>query len=169
MDEEDLPVYNEKVDIWSVGTVVFESVTGFQPFLADSAADMAALISSRMQAHDSRGVPEFIARHSLSADLEDFLLSCFTLDPEQRLSAGQLLQHPWLTQVGKAAAEAAAEEAVIGREGVRRSVSLASGAMESAAQTCMRSRTSRMVGTSSQSGGGLVRQPTWGRDVGGGI
>jgi hypothetical protein len=168
MDERDLPVYDEKVDIWSVGAVLFEAVTGFQPFLADSAADMAALISTRMDALDGRGVPEFISRHGLPAALEDFLISCFKMDPQQRPSAEQLLQHPWLLQLGGAGPAVGVAEQPSGREGVRRSLSLASGALEATAQTCMRSRTSRMVGTSSQTGS-LGKQAAWGRDVGAGV
>jgi serine/threonine protein kinase len=100
MDEEELPTYNEKVDVWSVGALTFEAVTGFQPFLADGAADMAALIAARLAARDpDSGLPQFIARApGLSPECRDFMARCFEAAPEARPGAAELLAHPWLSQ-----------------------------------------------------------------------
>jgi serine/threonine protein kinase len=40
MAEEELPQYDEKVDIWSLGVVLIEAMTGRQPFLADCTKEM---------------------------------------------------------------------------------------------------------------------------------
>jgi serine/threonine protein kinase len=100
MDEEELPTYNEKVDVWSVGALTFEAVTGFQPFLADGAADMAALIAARLAARDpDSGLPQFIARApGLSPECRDFMARCFEAAPEARPGAAELLVHPWLAR-----------------------------------------------------------------------
>ncbi len=98
LDEADLPCYTSKVDVWSTGALLFESLTGHQPFLADSVADMAAVVGARLQARTPLGIPEFIALHKLSADCEDFLTLALTRDPQLRPSAAQLLHHPWIAR-----------------------------------------------------------------------
>lgn len=43
LSETEVPSYNEKVDIWSLGVIVFETLTGRQPFLAETYDDMTAV------------------------------------------------------------------------------------------------------------------------------
>ncbi|KIZ00183.1 hypothetical protein MNEG_7778 [Monoraphidium neglectum] len=100
MSEEELPVYDEKADIWSVGALLFEALTGFQPFLADGAAEMAAVVAARLEERDpDTGLPGFLARQpALSADAKDFLARCLEPRPEARPCAGDLLQHTWIAR-----------------------------------------------------------------------
>jgi serine/threonine protein kinase len=105
MDEEELPTYNEKVDVWSVGALTFEALTGFQPFLADGAADLAALVAARLAARDADSdLPAFIARApGLSAECRDFVARCLEADPAARPAAAELLAHPWIAGAAPAA------------------------------------------------------------------
>lgn len=41
LSETEAQSYTEKVDIWSLGVIVFEALTGRQPFLAENYDDMA--------------------------------------------------------------------------------------------------------------------------------
>ena len=91
-------MYTEKADLWSVGAIVYEAVTGRQPFLADGAAEMAAVVATRLAAVDSdSGLPAFIASApGLSDDCRTFSAACLVADPAMRPSAAELLLHPWL-------------------------------------------------------------------------
>ena len=105
LDEAELPAADEKADVWAVGCLAFEALTGRQPFLADGAAEMAAVVAARLAAVDAAtGLPAFIARlPGASAAAKDFVARCLAPRPEQRPGAAELLAHPWLAAAAAAA------------------------------------------------------------------
>lgn len=76
-------------DIWSLGCTVIELLTGFPPY--HEFADVTALF--RIVSDECPPLPP-----NLSADLEDFLRSCFNKDMHTRASADELLAHRWLVR-----------------------------------------------------------------------
>nr|WCD39453.1 Ste11-1 [Ganoderma boninense]VWO94206.1 STE/STE11/BCK1 protein kinase [Ganoderma boninense] len=82
--------YNSKIDIWSVGCVVFEMWTGQRPWLGQEA--MAVLIHL-YQTKQPPPVPVGIELSSLADDLR---LRCFAADPDLRPTAAELRKHPYL-------------------------------------------------------------------------
>ena len=74
-------------DIWSVGCIVIELLTGKPPYY--ELAPMAALF--RIVQDDYPPLPE-----GISQALRDFLLLCFQKEPVMRSSAEKLLRHAWL-------------------------------------------------------------------------
>ncbi|KAI0375277.1 Pkinase-domain-containing protein [Pilatotrama ljubarskyi] len=82
--------YNSKIDIWSVGCVVFEMWTGQRPWLGQEA--MAVLLRL-YQTKQAPPVPDGI---ELSALADDFRLKCFAADPDERPTASELRRHPYL-------------------------------------------------------------------------
>ncbi|EFJ41239.1 hypothetical protein VOLCADRAFT_119772, partial [Volvox carteri f. nagariensis] len=99
MSEEELPQYDEKADVWSLGVLTFEALTGCQPFLADTPAEMARLQRELLSQLDAAGSPWLFADcggrgHLLSREARSFLLEALQLDPINRSSAERLLQHP---------------------------------------------------------------------------
>ncbi len=64
----------------------YELLTGKAPFAASSAAKIIDAIRTR----------ELTYPKTLSQGARDFLAAALVRDPEQRASAEQLLQHPWI-------------------------------------------------------------------------
>lgn len=79
--------YDEKVDIWATGVLVYELLVGRPPFEVDDPQETARLImegsASRYPVHISQ-----LAR--------DFIAQALTKSPSERPSADELLQHGWL-------------------------------------------------------------------------
>lgn len=79
--------YDEKVDIWATGVLVYELLSGRPPFEVEDAKETARLI----MAGDVGKFPVHVSQHA-----RDFVLRSLSRDPAQRPTAGELLQHPWL-------------------------------------------------------------------------
>lgn len=80
--------YSTKVDMWSLGIVLYVLLSGYMPFPTDESGEE----------HVKRGrivfPPARFARVSHGA--KDLIQRLLMVDPEQRLSATQVLQHPWM-------------------------------------------------------------------------
>ncbi|THG99911.1 hypothetical protein EW026_g2548 [Hermanssonia centrifuga] len=82
--------YNSKIDIWSVGCVVFEMWTGQRPWMGKEA--MAVLLQL-YQTRQGPPVPQDVA---LSPLADDFRQKCFATKPDERPTASELRKHPYL-------------------------------------------------------------------------
>ena len=80
--------YNEKADIWSLGTLCYEMVVGTRAF---SGASMDELFQKVKKGTYSLPL-------TLSKEVVDFINSMLQQDPSQRLTANQLLSHDFLTK-----------------------------------------------------------------------
>ncbi|KAJ3271513.1 hypothetical protein HDV01_006564 [Terramyces sp. JEL0728] len=79
-------------DIWSVGCTALELFTGKPPFY--DLEPIAALF--RIASSDKIPYPK-----AISSYFEDFLDNCFQKDPNLRISASRLLNHPWMNSNSK--------------------------------------------------------------------
>jgi len=77
-------------DIWSLGCTILELITGSPPYF--ELGIHAAMYRIVQDANPP--IPD-----DISDKLKDFLANCFKKNPEERLSARQLLSHPWLIQM----------------------------------------------------------------------
>ncbi|CAN8179597.1 unnamed protein product, partial [Coccothraustes coccothraustes] len=82
--------YGPKVDIWSFGIVGIEMVEQEPPYWSRSPGTAQRLIATA-------GTPKLRHPKLLSALLRDFLSCCLQRDEEERWSAKELLQHPFVT------------------------------------------------------------------------
>jgi serine/threonine protein kinase len=85
----ELPTYSEKVDIWSVGVLVFELLSGKTPFEVDDISQTASNIMHNRRAPFPAG---------MSQECQQFVQAALTRDISSRPSAQQLLAQPWVQQ-----------------------------------------------------------------------
>ena len=82
--------YSSLVDIWSLGCLVYVLLTALVPFPGNSHQKMFA----RIKKGDYQKAP----LQSISKECQDFLHCCLQVDPENRITAAEALQHKWLTE-----------------------------------------------------------------------
>ena len=80
--------YNEKVDAWALGILLFEFLTGEPPFLSDT---QTKTFSRIMKAQ-----PDF--PEHISDGARDVITKLLVKDPAQRMTLAQLKEHPWMKQ-----------------------------------------------------------------------
>lgn len=81
-------LYNYKVDVWSVGTLLFHLLTGLYPFKGKSIEELK---SSLM-----KGVYKIPKDVQLSVECLDFLNCCLRYDSKQRKDFTFLFDHPFI-------------------------------------------------------------------------
>ena len=88
--------HDDRADIWSLGATVIEMLTASRPWpnLDDSFAALFHVASAKT----GPPYPDHVS------DLcKDFLDCCFPIEPKERLTASQLLEHEFLASVAKKA------------------------------------------------------------------
>lgn len=84
--------YGVKADMWSLGVVAFEMLSGRKPFEgAHTKSVLYAILDGRWSFHG----PEWAG---ISDEAKHFITQLICIDVDRRLSAEQALQHPWITR-----------------------------------------------------------------------
>jgi serine/threonine-protein kinase OSR1/STK39 len=87
--------HTEKADIWSLGITAIELATGSAPWAGLNIGDIVPKI---MKAPP----PQLPRRGAFSPEFRDFVRKCMNADPLRRLSAEELLAHPFLAREQRA-------------------------------------------------------------------
>mmetsp|Transcript_20441 Transcript_20441/g.60337 ORF Transcript_20441/g.60337 Transcript_20441/m.60337 type:complete len:320 (-) Transcript_20441:423-1382(-) len=83
--------YGLEVDMWSVGVILYILLCGFPPFYEE---ELPALFKQIMSGKYDFPSPWW---DNISSDAKDLVSKLLVVDPKQRLSAAEVLQHPWIT------------------------------------------------------------------------
>ena len=81
-------IYNAKVDIWSIGALLFQLLTGSHPFKGKNMEELRNNLKS-----GAYKIPRDV---NVSIECLDFLNSCLKFDSCKRKAISLLLNHPWL-------------------------------------------------------------------------
>ncbi|TGO46237.1 hypothetical protein BCON_0336g00030 [Botryotinia convoluta] len=77
--------YNEKVDLWSLGVLMYEFLVGEAPF------EDTVVMTHRRIARCEMTIPGFV-----SSEAKDLIKRLLVLDPEKRIPLEQVEKHPWI-------------------------------------------------------------------------
>ncbi|KAI1193454.1 serine/threonine-protein kinase [Nemania serpens] len=80
--------YTKAVDLWTLGVLTYEFLTGEAPFEDGIAMTQRRIVKGAMKPLPSR----------LSPEAKDFVHSLLVLDPSKRLPLQDVLNHPWIAK-----------------------------------------------------------------------
>eukprot|EP01018_Ginkgo_biloba_P030540 Gb_32592 [translate_table: standard] len=82
--------YNEKVDVWSAGVVVYILLSGIPPFMGETPQEIFERV---MRGHLRFPTDRWLA---ISQSAKDLLRRMIAKDVAARFSTDQVLEHPWI-------------------------------------------------------------------------
>ncbi|KAI4163063.1 MAG: hypothetical protein LQ342_003381 [Letrouitia transgressa] len=93
--------YSKSVDMWALGCVLYTLLCGFPPFYDESISVLTEKVA--------RGQYTFLSPwwDDISKPAQDLVSHLLTVDPEQRYTIQQFLNHPWIRQSSEATYAAA--------------------------------------------------------------
>ncbi|KAG8156849.1 hypothetical protein KVR01_013262 [Diaporthe batatas] len=77
--------YDEKVDLWSLGVLMYEFLVGEAPF------EDSFVMTTRRIARADMTIPSFV-----SAEARDLIQKLLVVDPKRRLPLEEVQKHPWI-------------------------------------------------------------------------
>ncbi|KAL4501442.1 hypothetical protein ABPG72_021249 [Tetrahymena utriculariae] len=84
--------YDETIDMWSAGCILFTMLSGREPFQAEYVHDLVKLICQGKYNFDD---PVW---QGISQEAKDLISKCLTVDSTQRIKPEEALKHPFITR-----------------------------------------------------------------------
>ncbi|XP_039193462.1 serine/threonine-protein kinase ULK3 isoform X2 [Crotalus tigris] len=105
--------YDARVDLWSVGVILYEALFGRLPFASKSFAELEEKIRSNQPV-------ELPSRPRLSPECRDLLQRLLQRDPQQRISFQAFFAHPFVDMEHMASAESLGKATKLVTEAVKK-------------------------------------------------
>ena len=85
--------YGPQADMWSLGCVIYEMLTGYEAYPSKEGMERKDLYANiKNAAYDKKRLIDL----KISPEAQDLLSKIFQADPVARLSASECLMHPWV-------------------------------------------------------------------------
>lgn len=84
--------YGKEIDVWSAGVILYILLSGVPPFWAETEKGIFDAILEGDIDFESKPWP------SISSTAKDLIRRMLTQDPKKRITAAQVLDHPWLRE-----------------------------------------------------------------------
>lgn len=88
--------YGKEIDIWSAGVMLYILLSGVPPFWAETEKGIFDAVLRGYIDFESEPWP------SISSSAKDLVRKMLTQDPKKRITAAQVLEHPWIKEGGDA-------------------------------------------------------------------
>uniref|UniRef100_A0A7N0R9P3 non-specific serine/threonine protein kinase n=1 Tax=Kalanchoe fedtschenkoi TaxID=63787 RepID=A0A7N0R9P3_KALFE len=82
--------YGKECDVWSAGVMLFILLSGFPPFWAETEKEIFDAILKGKLSFEEKPWP------TISDSAKNLIKRMLTMDPRQRITAAEALEHPWL-------------------------------------------------------------------------
>lgn len=82
--------YDEKIDVWSIGVIIYIMLCGYPPFYDE---DNEKLFDIILQGKVSFPSPDW---DGISEMAKDLIKKCLTTDPKRRITPAEIVKHPWV-------------------------------------------------------------------------
>lgn len=88
--------YGKEIDVWSAGVILYILLSGVPPFWAETEK---GIFDSILRGEIDFKSPPW---SSISNGAKDLIRKMLTQDPRKRITAAQVLEHPWMRENGEA-------------------------------------------------------------------
>lgn len=82
--------YNENIDVWSLGVLLFELLNGRSAFKAKNLNEISAKLSKPIELNFDINISE---------DVKDLIKRILRIDPNERMSLKEIFQHNWVKKM----------------------------------------------------------------------
>jgi hypothetical protein len=91
--------YTYACDVWSLGVVAYVCLCGYTPFFTLGSQLHGGTMAPDMRAQIMEGRFDFPPAQwdAISPEAKDLISKCLVVAPADRITAAQMLEHPWIT------------------------------------------------------------------------